>query len=597
MNHSLLLIMGLLPLFLAAVLLTGRWLKQRSQARRQAAILQQWAQQLQLLGQDCEQCYRQSVSLQQSYSPGYGAGFTGSPLLDNGRQLLAGIHPAGWLQQYAPLLSLPGAPYVISALTRLLYQLQQREQAIRDLISKDWDDYTTQRKLFFSNIQDLIHLYDELREFVKGKNLNQDAVEWVRAFLQLFDQWLRNGAGKEMEQLQQEIVEKIITLNKTQPGNPFSSRTNEKALRCQFAAATINRLDNTLLQYWQSYNQSWKTAARLSRKLAAAGSPVAPGMAASGTWTAVTATAGKSRSGQRALLPIDRWTPGLVSQQQHRKGWGRWAIAGGCLALLLAGALYLHNHRDQVITARPLPATIRQPAADTTAGKRGTTVQPKQDSLLLKFEPLTRIHGLDISKYQGELLSGLHGQHQLSFVICKATEGSTYIDPEFHHNWKRLPAMGLVRGAYHFYRSTDAPEVQALHFLQVIGRLNATDMPPVLDIEDGSLHHTVSADSLQERLLRFLQLVERETGCRPILYTSRYFANTYLQLPVFARYPLWVADYSSRLRPRIPEAWARQGAHFWQKEDSLHIGSVITDFDLFNGDGAAFVRFLRQRGH
>ena len=63
------------------------------------------------------------------------------------------------------------------------------------------------------------------------------------------------------------------------------------------------------------------------------------------------------------------------------------------------------------------------------------------------------VYGIDVSDFQGDEVDFLDKQKDsLSFVICKATEGITYTDPEFQNNWKTIPEKGFIRGAYHFYR-------------------------------------------------------------------------------------------------------------------------------------------------
>jgi lysozyme len=59
--------------------------------------------------------------------------------------------------------------------------------------------------------------------------------------------------------------------------------------------------------------------------------------------------------------------------------------------------------------------------------------------------------GIDISKFQGNEINQLNKQtDQLTFIICKATEGITYTDPDFKTNWPMIQSKGYVRGAYHF---------------------------------------------------------------------------------------------------------------------------------------------------
>ncbi len=79
------------------------------------------------------------------------------------------------------------------------------------------------------------------------------------------------------------------------------------------------------------------------------------------------------------------------------------------------------------------------------------------------------VYGIDISQYQGKEAFDINSKKDsLGFIICKATEGETYVDPDFQKNWGQITKDGFVRGAYHFYRSVDNPVSQANFFAKTI---------------------------------------------------------------------------------------------------------------------------------
>jgi lysozyme len=182
----------------------------------------------------------------------------------------------------------------------------------------------------------------------------------------------------------------------------------------------------------------------------------------------------------------------------------------------------------------------------------------------------------------------------LHFVICKATEGKTYIDPDFAANWKFIRAKGLVRGAYHFYHSNDDPIMQAQHFLSAIKNIDSADIPPVIDIEEGGLEGVVDLVELENNLFLFLHYIEQKIKRKPVIYTDLSFADTYLTSSSFGEYPLWLAEYSGKDSPRMPKAWKGKKYAIWQKKDSYKIDSRNTDFDVFNGSGIELVDFIRR---
>jgi GH25 family lysozyme M1 (1,4-beta-N-acetylmuramidase) len=138
----------------------------------------------------------------------------------------------------------------------------------------------------------------------------------------------------------------------------------------------------------------------------------------------------------------------------------------------------------------------------------------------------------------------------------------------------------------------DDPVQQARHFLKTVGTLSGKDIPLIIDIEEGSITHAVNKKQLQNDLLICLQYLHTHSGKKPVIYTDLSFANTWLQQSAFAAYPLWLAEYSRHPAPVLPQTWKDKGIVFWQKNDTLTINSRKTDFDIFVGNGAAFLEFL-----
>jgi lysozyme len=194
--------------------------------------------------------------------------------------------------------------------------------------------------------------------------------------------------------------------------------------------------------------------------------------------------------------------------------------------------------------------------------------------------------GIDISHFQGDLLQKIGSGQDLQFVICKATEGVDYVDPKFYENWSAIKAKGWVRGAYHFYVSGDDPQSQANHFADVVKEIDIKDIAPIVDVEQLSLGgKEVSVGDLQAGLLVFLGAIEKKFDRKPMIYTSYNFAQVYLNdAETFGNYDLWLAEYSGDQKPKIPDAWAKNGFKIWQRSDSYKIDSIDTDSDVYYGD-------------
>ncbi|MFK7785897.1 MAG: GH25 family lysozyme [Crocinitomicaceae bacterium] len=193
-------------------------------------------------------------------------------------------------------------------------------------------------------------------------------------------------------------------------------------------------------------------------------------------------------------------------------------------------------------------------------------------------------YGIDISKWQGDEMSLLSKENDsLSFVICRSSEGITYTDPTFVQNWKLCKEKGFIRGAYHFYLSDDAPEEQAEHFANVIKDMEDSDLPPIIDFEEGSIAKGSNKETVIEDLWKFIFALEQKTGRTPIIYTDENIGNSYLTASRFTNYPLWVANYTNAEAPTMPGAWKGTDWMLWQKSDNYQVENIKNDFDCFNG--------------
>ena len=181
-------------------------------------------------------------------------------------------------------------------------------------------------------------------------------------------------------------------------------------------------------------------------------------------------------------------------------------------------------------------------------------------------ESASPIIGIDVSHHSGDINWTKVMGEGIGFVYLKASEGVDAADPRFQEHWKLLGELAVPRGAYHFYVTEDDPLEQARFFLSRF-ELKGGDLPPVVDVE--TLGHGTRGP-LSPRLRQFLELVEEETGVRPMIYTSPNFWDANFE-PDFGDYPLWVAEYGVE-SPRLPAGWERW--HLWQYEGNATIPGI-----------------------
>ena len=185
------------------------------------------------------------------------------------------------------------------------------------------------------------------------------------------------------------------------------------------------------------------------------------------------------------------------------------------------------------------------------------------------------------------------------YVFIKASEGDAYADPTFDDNWRGAKATGLLRGAYHFFRSNIDPKKQAAKFIDYVKSMNDNgELPPVLDLEtpDGQ-----TKEKIISRAKTWLDLVEAAFGRKPIIYSGQFFLQDYFSElgggpPAWAKdYPLWIAQYPSTYvegsQPFLPRGWFKWT--FWQYSEKGVVNGINAKVDLnvFNGTLEDLYRF------
>ncbi len=201
------------------------------------------------------------------------------------------------------------------------------------------------------------------------------------------------------------------------------------------------------------------------------------------------------------------------------------------------------------------------------------------------------IHGIDVSRYQKtigwKLVKEMEVENiKVGFAFIKATEGVTGVDNQFTRNWIQAKKAGLPRGAYHFFIASRSGKAQAENFIENV-HLRKGDLPPVLDVEQ---INGASVTDLQQRVADWLEIVGKKYKVKPIIYTNVAFYESFL-VGRFDDYPLWVAHYREKEKPRIKRPW-----FFWQHSESGRVNGIdaFVDFNVFNGDSSSFKRLLIQ---
>lgn len=201
------------------------------------------------------------------------------------------------------------------------------------------------------------------------------------------------------------------------------------------------------------------------------------------------------------------------------------------------------------------------------------------------------VHGVDVSRWQGDIDWVKLRSQGANFAYIKATDGGDHVDPMFRRNWRNADDAGLKRGAYHFFYWCRVASEQADWFIRNVPR-DADALPPVIDVEwnhESSCKRRPSRATVLEKMQVFMDRLERHYGKRPIIYTSPDFYRDNLR-GAFPDYPFWLRSVAAHPAKVYPDRdWV-----FWQYSGSglSHGVSGRIDLNAFNGDEGDWWRWL-----
>ncbi|KAB1122852.1 glycoside hydrolase family 25 protein [Neorhizobium galegae] len=192
------------------------------------------------------------------------------------------------------------------------------------------------------------------------------------------------------------------------------------------------------------------------------------------------------------------------------------------------------------------------------------------------------VHGVDVSRWQGDIDWAKLRTQGANFAYIKATDGGDHLDPMFRTNWRRAKEAGIRRGAYHFFYWCRTAGEQADWFIRNVPR-DPDALPPVIDVEwngESSCKAKLSRARVLEKMQVFMDKLERYYGQRPIIYTAPDFYEDNLSGELL-NYPFWlraVAQHPSKVYPG--RRWL-----FWQYSGSglSHGVDGKIDLNVFHG--------------
>jgi lysozyme len=219
----------------------------------------------------------------------------------------------------------------------------------------------------------------------------------------------------------------------------------------------------------------------------------------------------------------------------------------------------------------------------------------------LRHYPATRsaeydVHGVDVSKYQGNIDWEAVKDAGVAFAFIKATEGGDAADSKFLRNWTAAKAAGIPRGAYHFVYWCRQPHEEIGNFESVVP-VEPDALPPVLDVEATPTSRTCKRTLYREEVLadmrKMLEEMERHYGKKPIIYSSVDFYQSILHSNALAEYPIWVR--STKYHPTV--RYGDRKWTFWQYRSDGSVPGIpgSVDQNTFHGTQEQWRAWLKEQ--
>ncbi len=197
--------------------------------------------------------------------------------------------------------------------------------------------------------------------------------------------------------------------------------------------------------------------------------------------------------------------------------------------------------------------------------------------------------GIDVSHYQGSINWSSVKASGTTWAYIKATEGTTYTDPNFSANYLHAYNAHVIRGAYHFAQpGSSSGAAQANYFASHGGAWSADNLtlPGMLDLEGGC--YGLSHASMQSWILSFYNQYKADTSRDIVIYTSPswWSSCTGNWSGMSTRSPLDEADWTTASSPVSVGGFPY--ATMWQYTDAGSVSGVSggVDRDKFNGTPA-----------
>jgi len=204
------------------------------------------------------------------------------------------------------------------------------------------------------------------------------------------------------------------------------------------------------------------------------------------------------------------------------------------------------------------------------------------------------VHGIDISKWQGDIDWDQVRKAGISFAFMKATEGGDHTDSRFEEYLRGARSAGIASAPYHFYYFCTPARDQAAWFIANVPR-SAVHMPPVLDVEWNHASRTCKTrpdpETVRSEIKIWSDIIRRHYGKTPIIYTTVDFHRENINGDL-KHHQFWLRSVARHPQDIYPDhPWT-----FWQYTGTGMVPGIKgnTDINAFAGSKSQWRAWLQK---
>lgn len=203
------------------------------------------------------------------------------------------------------------------------------------------------------------------------------------------------------------------------------------------------------------------------------------------------------------------------------------------------------------------------------------------------------LNGIDIASYQAGINLSVV---PCDFVICKATQGTGYVNPDCDRAYQQAKANGKLLGVYHYANGGDAV-AEADYFLSNIkGYIGEAILCLDWEWQDNALCGT--GGPARTWISNWCNRIVEKTGVKPLIYAS---ASLYKEVSGIGDYGLWIAQYANNNATGYQAHPWNEGAYDCAIRQYSSSGKLAgynrnLDLDKFYGDATAWHKYANPSG-